>query len=132
YRQGVRLGAGRRRAVDGVDGGPGERARVHSQLAPPAPGSPRDARAGLPARSVHGARGAHPGAPPRGRRQPAAVTMAIEHTDTLTSSAVLAPFGGRGRALMLGHVHPDADVLGTLLGLGLALEGRGWRVTFGG
>ena len=26
------------------------------------------------------------------------------------------------RALMLGHVHPDADVLGTLLALGLALE----------
>ena len=36
------------------------------------------------------------------------------------------------RALMLGHVHPDADVLGTLLGLGLALEARGWRVGFGG
>jgi phosphoesterase RecJ-like protein len=33
---------------------------------------------------------------------------------------------------MLGHVHPDADVLGTLLGLGLALEGRGWAVTYGG
>jgi len=28
---------------------------------------------------------------------------------------------------MLGHVHPDADVLGTLLALGLALEARGWR-----
>jgi len=37
-----------------------------------------------------------------------------------------------GRALMLGHVHPDADVLGTLLGLGLGLETRGWRVTYGG
>jgi bifunctional oligoribonuclease and PAP phosphatase NrnA len=33
---------------------------------------------------------------------------------------------------MLGHVHPDADVLGTLLALGLALETRGWRVTYGG
>ena len=33
---------------------------------------------------------------------------------------------------MLGHVHPDADVLGTLLALGLALEDRGWRVTYGG
>src|SRR5256886_2662958 len=33
---------------------------------------------------------------------------------------------------MLGHVHPDADVLGTLLALGLALEARGWRVTYGG
>ncbi len=38
----------------------------------------------------------------------------------------------RGQALMLGHVHPDGDVLGTLLGLGLALEGAGWRVTYGG
>lgn len=36
------------------------------------------------------------------------------------------------RALMLGHVHPDADVLGTLLALGLALEARGWTVAFGG
>lgn len=46
---------------------------------------------------------------------------------------VLAPFqGAPGRALMLGHVYPDADVLGTLLGLGLALEGRGWEVAYGG
>jgi len=33
---------------------------------------------------------------------------------------------------MLGHVHPDADVLGTLLALGLALEARGSRVVYGG
>jgi phosphoesterase RecJ-like protein len=33
---------------------------------------------------------------------------------------------------MLGHVHPDADVLGTLLALGLALGERGWQVTAGG
>jgi phosphoesterase RecJ-like protein len=37
-----------------------------------------------------------------------------------------------GSALMLGHVHPDGDVLGTLLGLGLALEARGWTVTCAG
>ncbi len=37
-----------------------------------------------------------------------------------------------GRALMLGHVHPDADVLGTLLALGAALEDAGWSVTCGG
>jgi phosphoesterase RecJ-like protein len=37
-----------------------------------------------------------------------------------------------GRALMLGHVHPDADVLGTLLALGEALQSRGWRVVHGG
>jgi phosphoesterase RecJ-like protein len=33
---------------------------------------------------------------------------------------------------MLGHVHPDADVLGTLLALGLALESRDWSVVYGG
>jgi phosphoesterase RecJ-like protein len=33
---------------------------------------------------------------------------------------------------MLGHVHPDGDVLGTLLGLGLALESQGWTVVYGG
>jgi bifunctional oligoribonuclease and PAP phosphatase NrnA len=37
-----------------------------------------------------------------------------------------------GRALMLGHVHPDADVLGTLLALGEALEARAWSVVAGG
>jgi bifunctional oligoribonuclease and PAP phosphatase NrnA len=46
---------------------------------------------------------------------------------------VVAPFAGRsGRALMLGHVHPDADVLGTLLALGAALEHAGWSVVAGG
>lgn len=38
----------------------------------------------------------------------------------------------RGQALLLGHVHPDGDVLGTLLGAGLALEHAGWTVTFAG
>jgi phosphoesterase RecJ-like protein len=38
----------------------------------------------------------------------------------------------QGRALMLGHVHPDGDVLGTLLGLGLAMEAAGWSVTYAG
>jgi len=40
--------------------------------------------------------------------------------------------GAPRRALMLGHVHPDADVIGTLLALGLALEPRGWTVASGG
>jgi phosphoesterase RecJ-like protein len=44
--------------------------------------------------------------------------------------AVFRPPGRR--ALMLGHVHPDADVLGTLLALGLSLAARGWDVTWGG
>lgn len=38
----------------------------------------------------------------------------------------------RGPALMLGHVHPDGDVLGTLLALGLSLEAGGWSVTYAG
>jgi phosphoesterase RecJ-like protein len=33
---------------------------------------------------------------------------------------------------MLGHVHPDADVIGTLLALGLALAEGGWTVRWGG
>jgi phosphoesterase RecJ-like protein len=46
---------------------------------------------------------------------------------------VLSALGrSSGRALMLGHVHPDADVLGTLLALGEALERRGWNVVAGG
>jgi phosphoesterase RecJ-like protein len=49
------------------------------------------------------------------------------------SEAVLAPFRRAGqRALMLGHVHPDADVLGTLLALGQALTQQGWSVSWGG
>jgi len=37
-----------------------------------------------------------------------------------------------GTALMLGHVHPDGDVLGTLLALALSLEAAGWSVTCAG
>ncbi|PYO56689.1 MAG: hypothetical protein DMD83_13135 [Candidatus Rokuibacteriota bacterium] len=40
--------------------------------------------------------------------------------------------GRGGAALMLGHVHPDGDVLGTLLALGLSLEAAGWSVTYAG
>jgi phosphoesterase RecJ-like protein len=48
------------------------------------------------------------------------------------SDVVAALDRAPGRALMLGHVHPDADVLGTLLALGEALRGRGWSVVAGG
>jgi phosphoesterase RecJ-like protein len=48
-------------------------------------------------------------------------------------AALVAPLSKPvGRALMLGHVHPDADVLGTLLALGDVLAARGWRVIEGG
>ncbi len=33
---------------------------------------------------------------------------------------------------MLGHIHPDADVLGTLLAVGEGLAARGWSVVEGG
>jgi phosphoesterase RecJ-like protein len=45
---------------------------------------------------------------------------------------LLDALGRPGEILMLGHVHPDADVLGTLFGLGLALEGAGFTVTYAG
>jgi bifunctional oligoribonuclease and PAP phosphatase NrnA len=48
-------------------------------------------------------------------------------------AALLDLVSRRGaEALMLGHVHPDADVLGTLLALGSCLETRGWSVTYAG
>jgi bifunctional oligoribonuclease and PAP phosphatase NrnA len=37
-----------------------------------------------------------------------------------------------GPVLMLGHVHPDGDVLGTLLALGLSLEAAGRSVAYAG
>ena len=71
---------------------------------------------------------AHPGA----LRQLASERPDVTRANDLRQ--VLAPFRWalRRRALMLGHVHPDADVLGTLLALGLALEARGWQVAYGG
>src|SRR5262249_40510866 len=131
-RQGVRLGPRRRGAVDRVDGGPGERARPHPQLAPAAPRSAGNARARLPTRPIDGARGPHPGAAAAGRRRSRPVKAPIEHTSPVPSAPVLEPFARGGRALMLGHVHPDADVLGTLLALGLALEARAWSAVYGG
>ena len=48
-------------------------------------------------------------------------------------AALVETLSGRGgRILLLGHVHPDADVLGTLFALGLALERSGWSPTFAG
>jgi bifunctional oligoribonuclease and PAP phosphatase NrnA len=57
----------------------------------------------------------------------------VEEFSTTPPPALLATLGGTGGdVLLLGHVHPDGDVLGTLLGLGLALEDAGWRATFAG
>ncbi|HXU89840.1 MAG TPA: bifunctional oligoribonuclease/PAP phosphatase NrnA [Methylomirabilota bacterium] len=53
-------------------------------------------------------------------------------SDRVPGDVVSALARPSGRALMLGHVHPDADVLGTLLALGEALERRGWAVVAGG
>ena len=60
---------------------------------------------------------------------PAGVTVVSEQPPTQLLDALRRP---RGAALMLGHVHPDGDVLGTLLGLGLAMEAAGWSVSYGG
>jgi phosphoesterase RecJ-like protein len=57
----------------------------------------------------------------------------VEEFSITPPPALLATLGGTGGdVLLLGHVHPDGDVLGTLLGLGLALEDAGWRATFAG
>src|SRR5439155_25450725 len=60
------------------------------------------------------------------------VTVAVHPGGDVPSALINALARGPGRALMLGHVHPDADVLGTLLALGLALEARGWSLRYGG
>jgi phosphoesterase RecJ-like protein len=56
----------------------------------------------------------------------------VSVTDRVPGDVLAALARPSGRALMLGHVHPDADVLGTLLALGEALERRGWAVVAGG
>ena len=53
---------------------------------------------------------------------PAGITVVSEQPPAQLLDALRRP---RGAALMLGHVHPDGDVLGTLLGLGLAMEKAG-------
>ena len=59
--------------------------------------------------------------------------MTGSRVTTTVPPAVLVPLSKpAGRALMLGHVHPDADVLGTLLALGDVLAARGWVVVEGG
>ena len=58
--------------------------------------------------------------------------MGAEFSDHAARGAARRAGRPAGEALLLGHVHPDGDVLGTLLGLGLALEAAGWRVTFAG
>ncbi len=74
-------------------------------------------------------------APLMGAREP---VPSIEGTSSRAHATPVPPdvlrvFRQRpGRALMLGHVHPDADVLGTLLAAGVALEKAGWSVVYGG
>ena len=124
-REGLRLRAGRRAAVDGLAGGPGQRPRLRPQLAAPAPrpaGHARSSTSGPtarwstpPASSRCSSRSGSGAADAKPRPQPPAVESRPR------------PSRPPGRALMLGHVHPDADVLGTLLALGLALRRRGWR-----
>lgn len=46
--------------------------------------------------------------------------------------AISSLIARKERYLLLGHLHPDGDVLGSMLGLGLALKGHGKRVTLAG
>jgi phosphoesterase RecJ-like protein len=65
-----------------------------------------------------------------GEPAPTAAVTVVAPEPPAPLLALLA--GPPGSALMLGHVHPDGDVLGTLLGLGLAMERAGWTVTYAG
>ncbi len=56
--------------------------------------------------------------------------MVVSPTPPRQLLDILSRPGGQG--LMLGHVHPDGDVLGTLLGLGSSLEAEGWSLTYAG
>src|SRR5262249_9167932 len=73
--------------------------------------------------------------PPRPLRRLGGGAMSEGAKDTSTApprrvlDILSAPAGS---ALMLGHVHPDGDVLGTLLALGLSLQASGWAVTYAG
>ena len=58
--------------------------------------------------------------------------MLVSDTVRVPADVIAAFDRAPGRALMLGHVHPDADVLGTLLAIGEALQTRGWSVSAGG
>ena len=60
---------------------------------------------------------------------PSGTTVISEQPPAELLDALRRP---RGAALMLGHVQPDGDVLGTLLGLGLAMEAAGWTVSYAG
>jgi len=60
------------------------------------------------------------------------MTEPVERFSPPPAALVKALSGPAGRVLLLGHVHPDADVLGTLFALGLALERAGWSPTFAG
>src|SRR5262249_11883598 len=129
--QGIRVRARRRQAVERLDGRARQRAWLRAQLAASAPRPAGHAGDRLPDRPLHGARRPHSVAPQEGSGE---LTLPSNRPGLVPPAAdVLAPFRRPpGRALMLGHVHPDADVLGTLLALGLALEARGWRVVYGG
>src|SRR5439155_17804345 len=65
---------------------------------------------------------------PRARERRALVSNTVRVPADVVAALDRAP----GRALMLGHVHPDADVLGRLLAIGEALQTRGWSVAAGG
>ena len=61
------------------------------------------------------------------------MSPSITHTASTPPPALVEVLGRpSGEALLLGHVHPDADVLGTLFALGAGLEAAGWSITWAG
>jgi bifunctional oligoribonuclease and PAP phosphatase NrnA len=61
------------------------------------------------------------------------MTRGAEHAGSTPPPTLVEALGaGAGELLLLGHVHPDADVLGTLFAAALALEPAGWEVTLAG
>src|SRR5262245_42167302 len=122
-----------------VVSGARQRAGIRLELVATSPRPPHDAGHHLPAGSVDGARRSHPVAALRPAGSAAewhggvAVSGDAKDISTEPPRRVLDILSApAGAALMLGHVRADGDVLGTLLGLGLYLERRGWGVTYAG
>src|SRR2546426_10142311 len=103
-----------------------------TQLAAPASRVARHPGARLPSRPLARARRAH-SVPPQAGAGPRLVSGdLVSDAPRVPADVVAALDRAPGRALMLGHVHPDADVLGTLLAIGEALQARRWSVVAGG
>src|SRR3989454_8354244 len=95
-----------------------------TQLAAPASRVARHPGARLPSRPLARARRAHSVPPQAGAGARLVSGDLVSDAPRVPADVVAALDRAPGRALMLGHVHPDADVLGTLLAIGEALQAR--------